>query len=82
MITIKALLFRYHSGVITPKNHIDNLLKIIRKNVNESIDSAWISIATDDNIASQLRNLESLAKEKAITDLPLYGIPFCHQGQY
>lgn len=76
MITIKALLFRYHSGVITPKNHIDNLLKIIRKNVNESIDSAWISIATDDNIASQLRNLESLAKEKAITDLPLYGIPF------
>jgi len=76
MITIKGLLFRYHSGVITPKNHIDNLLKIIRKNVNESIDSAWISIATDDNIASQLRNLESLAKEKAITDLPLYGIPF------
>ena len=76
MITIKALLFRYHSGVITPKNHIDNLLKIIRKNVNESIDSAWISVATDDNIASQLRNLESLAKEKAITDLPLYGIPF------
>jgi len=76
MITIKGLLFRYHSGVITPKNHIDNLLKIIRKNVNESIDSAWISIATDDNIALQLRNLESLAKEKAITDLPLYGIPF------
>lgn len=76
MITIKGLLFRYHSGVITPKNHIDNLLKIIRKNVNESIDSAWISVATDDNIASQLRNLESLAKEKAITDLPLYGIPF------
>ena len=76
MITIKGLLFRYHSGVITPKNHIDNLLKVIRKNINESIDSAWISIATDDNIASQLRNLESLAKEKAITDLPLYGIPF------
>ncbi len=76
MITIKGLLFRYHSGVITPKNYIDNLLKVIRKNINESIDSAWISIATDDNIASQLRNLESLAKEKAITDLPLYGIPF------
>jgi len=76
MITIKRLLFHYHSGAITPKNHIDNLLKVIRKNVNESIDSAWISIATDDNIASQLRNLESLAKEKAITDLPLYGIPF------
>lgn len=76
MITIKGLLFRYHSGVITPKNHIDNLLKVIRKNINESIDSAWISIATDDNIASQLRNLESLAQEKAITDLPLYGIPF------
>ena len=76
MITITRLLFHYHSGVITPKNHIDNLLKIIRKNVDESIDSAWISIATDDNIASQLRNLESLVKEKAITDLPLYGIPF------
>ncbi len=76
MITIKELLHRYQSGDISPQKHIPALLDVIRSHSHETKDPAWICVATDSNISKQLNNLELLAKEKTIANLPLYGIPF------
>lgn len=76
MITIKELLHRYQSGEISPQKHIHALLDVIRSHFHEAKDPAWICVASDSNISKQLSNLELLVKEKTITNLPLYGIPF------
>jgi len=76
MITIKNLIQRYYSSYVTPTEYINSLLELIRDNDHQTQDPAWISIATDENIASQLKNLDALVKEKNITNLPLYGVPF------
>ena len=76
MITIKELIKRYHSGDLTPQDHINTVIELVRYNFHELKDPAWISIATDENIALQLKNLDSLVKEKTLANLPLYGIPF------
>jgi len=76
VITIKELLHRYQSGQISPQQHIHDLLDEIRHGFHEAKDPAWICIATDKQISEQLGHLESLAKERGIAHLPLYGIPF------
>ena len=76
MITIKALLHRYQSGEITPKKHIHDLLDVIHSHSHKAKDPAWICVATESIISKQLNNLELLAKEKTVANLPLYGIPF------
>ncbi len=76
MITIKELLKRYQSGDLTPMQHIQGQLKLIRKYSHEVKDPAWISIATDSNISEQLLNLKALENAKTIAGLPLFGIPF------
>ena len=76
MITIKELLHCYQAGEISPQKHIPALLDVIRSHFHETKDPAWICVATDSNISKQLNNLELLAKEKTIANLPLYGIPF------
>jgi allophanate hydrolase len=76
VITIKELLHCYQAGEISPQKHIPALLDVIRSHFHETKDPAWICVATDSNISKQLNNLELLAKEKTIANLPLYGIPF------
>ena len=75
MITIKELLSRYQSGSVTPQEHIHCLLESIRQGFHESKDPAWICVATSENIEKQLSKLESLASQKTMANLPLYGIP-------
>nr|WP_255533737.1 allophanate hydrolase [Polynucleobacter sp. es-MAR-4] len=70
------MLHRYQSSQISPQKHIHELLETIRHNSQEARDPAWICVATEINISKQLKNLELLAKEKMIANLPLYGIPF------
>ena len=76
MITIKELLHRYQCGNIVPQKHIHDLLDAIRHGFHEAKDPAWICLASDKQISEQLSNLDSLAKEKGIAHLSLYGIPF------
>lgn len=76
MITIKELLHRYQSGESTPQKYVLDSISTIRAISSEAKDSAWIAIATDAQISMQLKNLELLTKEKSISQLPLYGIPF------
>lgn len=76
MITIKELLHRYQSGESTPQKYILDSINTIRAISSEAKDSAWIAIATDVQISKQLKNLELLSKEKSMSQLPLYGIPF------
>lgn len=54
-----------------------DLLATLRQ-VLEANDPAWISLATEHQLASQLRNLEQLleAVQGNLSRLPLYGVPF------
>lgn len=76
MTTIRELLHRYQSGEITPQKYIHALLELIYKQLSEAKDPAWICTASAIQISTQFDYLESLVKEKGITTLPLYGIPF------
>ena len=73
MITIKTLLQRYQMGEVTPRQFIGELLQKIHQVKN---DCAWIAITSRDQIQKQLDNLDRLAKEKSMEQLPLYGVPF------
>ena len=76
MITIRELLHLYQSGKITPQKHIHALLDSIYYKLSEAKDPAWICVANAMQISAQFEHIESLAKEKGIAGLPLYGIPF------
>lgn len=59
----------YRAGTITPKAILNELLKSL-----DSSDPVWISVASPEQLNSQI---DALPKEaEAVRALPLYGIPF------
>ena len=75
-MTISELMRRYLSGEVTPNDHILTLIEKIRSSHSQHLDSAWISIATEELLQQQLLRLESLKSANPTNTLPLYGIPF------
>lgn len=72
MMTISKVRADYLSEATSPRELVTALLVDIRDKQNLEKDVAWIYVATDEQIETQLQMIEKVACEK----LPLYGIPF------
>lgn len=72
MMTISRIRESYLSRNNHPGALIASLMAKVRDLVKIEKDTAWIYVATDDQIGEQLLRIEKLS----VDDLPLYGIPF------
>lgn len=72
MMTVSRIRESYISRNNHPRALIASLLAKIRDLRNFEKDTAWIYVATDEQIEVQLSKIE----KSTIDDLPLYGIPF------
>ena len=71
-MTILGLLEQYRNGTTSPRQHIVDLLATLRRDQDSNPDTAWISLANNEQITEQINLLEG----KQAAALPLFGIPF------
>jgi len=71
-MTILSLLEQYRNGSLSPRQHIVELLATLKRDQESKPDTAWISLASNEQIIEQLNRLEG----RQAADLPLFGIPF------
>ena len=71
-MTILSLLEQYRKGSLSPRQHIVELLATLKRDQESKPDTAWISLASNEQIIEQLNRLEG----RQAADLPLFGIPF------
>jgi len=71
-MTILGLLEQYRNGSTSPRQHIVNLLATLRRDQDSNPDTAWISLANNEQIIEQINRIDG----KQAAALPLFGIPF------
>ncbi len=69
MMTLQSIRDGYVDGSTTPRELITAIVRSIR---NVESDTAWIYVATDEQLEEQLAALEC----SSVSEKPLYGVPF------
>ena len=71
-MTLLQLLEQYRNRTLGPQKYLVELLARLRHDHELAPDTAWICLATNQQLTEQLNRLEG----KQVNDLPLYGVPF------